>query len=53
MTKCIELTADLPVTPLLAGDTAKVLAALTQNEVPMRKQSETSGSSEDTGLGIP
>ena len=29
MTKCIELTADLPVAPLLAGDTAKVLAALT------------------------
>jgi hypothetical protein len=30
----------LPVAPLLAGDTAKVLAALTQNEMPMGKQSE-------------
>jgi hypothetical protein len=28
MTKCIELTADLPGTPLLAGDTAKVLLHL-------------------------
>ena len=37
MTKCIELTADLPVTPLLAGGTAKVLDALTQNEVPVGK----------------
>ena len=32
MTKCIELTADLPLAPLLAGDTAKVLAALTGHE---------------------
>ncbi|MEI6784519.1 MAG: hypothetical protein WCQ21_26805 [Verrucomicrobiota bacterium] len=47
MTKCIELTADLPVAPLLAGDTAKVLDALTQNEGPMGKQSETSVNSED------
>ena len=36
----------LPVAPLLAGDTAKVLAALTQNEVPMGKQSENSVNSE-------
>ena len=28
----------LPVAPLLAGYTAKVLDALTQNEVPMGKQ---------------
>jgi hypothetical protein len=37
----------LPVAPLLAGDTAKVLAALTQNEVPMGKQSENSVVKED------
>jgi hypothetical protein len=47
MTKCIELTDDLPATPLLAGDTAKVLDALTLNEVPMGKQSENSVNSED------
>jgi len=38
----------LPVAPLLAGDTAKVLDALTQNEMPMGKQSENSVNSEDT-----
>jgi len=37
----------LPVAPLLAGDTANVLAALTQNEVPMGKQSENSVVKED------
>jgi hypothetical protein len=31
----------------LAGDTAKVLAALAQNEMPMGKQSENSVVSED------
>jgi hypothetical protein len=41
MTKCIELTADLPVAPLLAGDTAKVLAALTGHEPLNRKSPET------------
>ena len=38
----------LPATPLLAGGTAKVLAALTQNEVPMGKQSENSVNRTDT-----
>ena len=37
----------LPVAPLLAGDTAKVLAALAQNEMPMGKQSENSVVNED------
>jgi hypothetical protein len=37
----------LPVAPLLAGDTAKVLAALTQNEVPMGKQAKNSVVKED------
>ena len=37
MTKCIELTADLPVAPLLAGDTAQVLAALTGHELLNKK----------------
>jgi len=37
----------LPVAPLLAGDTAKVLDALTQNEMPMGKQSENSVNSEE------
>jgi Uma2 family endonuclease len=37
----------LPVAPLLAGDTAKVLDALTQNEVPTGKQSENSVVKED------
>jgi Uma2 family endonuclease len=37
----------LPVAPLLAGDTAKVLATLTQNEVPMVNQSENSVVKED------
>ena len=44
----------LPVAPLLAGDTAKVLAALTQNEVPTGKPSENSVVKEDpftTGKG--
>jgi hypothetical protein len=47
MTKCIELTADLPVAPLLAGDTAQVLAALTGHEPLNRKPPETSVNSED------
>jgi Uma2 family endonuclease len=37
----------LPVAPLLAGDTAKVLATLTQNEVRVGKQSENSVNSKD------
>ncbi|MEI6786581.1 MAG: hypothetical protein WCQ21_37375 [Verrucomicrobiota bacterium] len=37
----------LPATPLLAGGTAKVLAALTQNKVPMGKLPENSVNSED------
>ena len=41
----------LPVASLLAGDTAKVLAALTQNEVPMGKQSEKSVNSEQPTRG--
>ena len=44
----------LPVAPLLAGDTAKVLAALAQNEVLTGKQSESSIVKEDpftTGKG--
>ena len=38
----------LPVTPLLAGDPAKVLAALTGHEPLNRKPPETSVNSEDT-----
>jgi Uma2 family endonuclease len=37
----------LPVAPLLTGDTAKVLATLTQNEVPMVNQSKNSVVKED------
>ena len=37
----------LPAAPLLAGDTAKVLAAVTQDEMPMGKQSENSVVKED------
>ena len=37
----------LPVAPLLAGDTAKVLAALTGHEPLNRKPPETSVNSED------
>ena len=37
----------LPVAPPLAGETAKVLAALAQNEMPMGKQSENSVVNED------
>jgi hypothetical protein len=37
----------LPAAPLLAGGTAKVLAALTQNKVPMGKLPENSVNSED------
>jgi Uma2 family endonuclease len=37
----------LPVAPMLAGDTAKFLAALAQNEMPMGKQSENSVVNED------
>ncbi len=48
MTKCIELTADLPVASLLAGDTAKVLAALTGPKPLNTKPPETSVKSEDT-----
>ena len=36
----------LPVAPLLAGDTAKVLATLTGHELPNRKHPETSANSE-------
>jgi hypothetical protein len=39
----------LPVAPLLAGDTAKVLAALTGHEPLSTKPPETSVKSEDTG----
>ena len=41
----------LPVAPLLAGDTAKVLAALTEPEPLNTKPPETSVKSEDTGSG--
>ncbi len=37
----------LSVAPLLAGDAAKVLATLTQNEVRVGKQSENSVNSKD------
>ncbi|MCX6930635.1 MAG: hypothetical protein NT154_46630 [Verrucomicrobia bacterium] len=47
MTKCIELTADLPVAPLLAGDTAKVLAALMGPEPLNKKPPETGVTSQD------
>ena len=46
MTKCIELTADLPVAPLLAGDTAKVLAAFMGPEPLNTKPPEISARSE-------
>ena len=47
MTKCIELTADLPLTPLLVGDTAKVLVILTGPEPLNTKPPVTSVKSED------